>query len=304
MLGLGLACSNAPSIFLPAEHWPKIYDSIPPDTTDLEPFYTRGEKPEQVQGYMTRVDAAFSALQAELERFKPDALVVLGADDHEVFSRINFPALHVYYGEAVTAVKGFAGFPETVNGTVDIACHSELAVEIVRGLTERGFEPSFGNVFNPIGRTDGGLSHSLAAPVLRLTSGSNIPIVPISLNCLFPPLPSAARCFDLGVTLAEILAERPERVALLASGGLSYDPMARWVDEPFDRWIIDTLSRGKVADLKKLFKVDSENFRGYTGAIRTWITVAAACSKPAKVLDYIPARHAKTGLCFAYWPMD
>ena len=80
--------------------------------------------------------------------------------------------------------------------------------------------------------------------------------------------------------------------------------MARWVDEPFDRWIIDILSRGKVADLKKLFKVDSENFRSYTGAIRTWITVAAACSRPAKVLDYIPARHAKTGVCFAYWPMD
>ena len=43
----------------------------------------------------------------------------------------------------------------------------------------------------------------------------------------------------LGRALGEILEERPERVALLASGGLSHDhhrERAGWVDEPFDRW--------------------------------------------------------------------
>lgn len=72
--------------------------------------------------------------------------------------------------------------------------------------------------------------------------------------------------------------------------------------QAFDRWTIENLASGKIEEIKKLFRIDSENLRGLTGEIRSWITVAAACQRAANIIDYIPARQAKTGLCFAYWP--
>jgi hypothetical protein len=42
--------------------------------------------------------------------------------------------------------------------------------------------------------------------------------------------------------------------------------------------------------------------RGGTGEIRNWIAVAGAYDgSKGIVVDYIPARHAVTGLGFAYW---
>jgi hypothetical protein len=32
--------------------------------------------------------------------------------------------------------------------------------------------------------------------------------------------------------------------------------------------------------------------------------VAAAMDRPATIVDYIKAHHAKTGLGFAYWPVE
>jgi len=54
--------------------------------------------------------------------------------------------------------------------------------------------------------------------------------------------------------------------------------------------------------LQELFTFDSDTLRSGTGEIRSWITVAGAFDGVrATVIDYIPARHAVTGLGFAYW---
>ena len=43
---------------------------------------------------------------------------------------------------------------------------------------------------------------------------------------------------------------------------------------------------------------------GGTGEIRAWISVAAACGRAARVVEYLASHHAKAGLGFAYWPWD
>jgi protocatechuate 4,5-dioxygenase beta chain len=51
-----------------------------------------------------------------------------------------------------------------------------------------------------------------------------------------------------------------------------------------------------------MFMTDSATLRGGTGEIRNWIAVAGAYDGiKGNVVDYIPARHAVTGLGFAYW---
>jgi Catalytic LigB subunit of aromatic ring-opening dioxygenase len=144
-------------------------------------------------------------------------------------------------------------------------------------------------------------------PAKRLLPRLDVPIIPLYLNCYFPPLPTAARCWQLGEALARILATRKERVAIYASGGLSHDPVgprAGWIDTPMDKWILDRIATNRGRDLQHLFTMDSATMRGGSGEIRAWIVAAAACQWKGEIVDYIPAHHAKTGLGFAYWPQQ
>ena len=302
MLGLGLAASSAAPVFLPKDDWQKLYSKVSPEVVDLQPFMGKGETVELAQSYVERLNSAFNTLRAQIEDYRPDAIIVVGADRGEMFSRINIPTFSIYTGKEAPAAQGVLDLPETIKGTVTIPCDSGLANVLLDGLVSREFEMSWGSEFKPVGNKGNYLSHSIAAPIQRLVPKLNIPIIPLFINVYSPPLPSAQRCWDLGLAIREAMAERPEKIAILASGGLSYDPAARWVDEPFDRWILDNLQGGKPEKLKRLFTFDSENLRGPTGEIRAWITVAATSQSKAKVVDYIPARQTKTGLAFAYWP--
>ena len=92
----------------------------------------------------------------------------------------------------------------------------------------------------------------------------NIPIVPFHVNSYFPPMPSARRCYELGRVIAEALKDRPEKVAIMASGGLSHDPRgprAGWIDAPLDRWVLEQLRSGDGEALCHLFEFDSDTLR-------------------------------------------
>ena len=118
-------------------------------------------------------------------------------------------------------------------------------------------------------------------------------------------MPSARTCYDLGRAIAAALKHRPEKVAIMASGGLSHDPRgprAGWIDTPLDHWVLEQLRGGNGEALCQLFQFDSDTLRSGTGEIRSWIVVAGACdAAQATIVDYIPAHHAVTGLGFAYW---
>src|SRR5207247_7105590 len=138
-----------------------------------------------------------------------------------------------------------------------------------------------------------------AAPPLEF------PPAGVSLTGYPPPLPSAARCAQLGEAIADVLRDRPERVAIYASGGLSHFPgmyNAGWIDQPLDRWILERLERNDLAALQHLFTFDSDNMRSGTGEVRAWISAAAAMKRPATVVEYVAAHCTQTGCGFVYWP--
>ncbi|HZQ37678.1 MAG TPA: hypothetical protein VFD32_17225, partial [Dehalococcoidia bacterium] len=113
------------------------------------------------------------------------------------------------------------------------------------------------------------------------------------------------RCAQLGEAIRDVLAERPERVAIYASGGLSHYPgefNVGWIDRSLDKWILERLERGDIEALKHLFTFDSDNMRAGTGEVRAWISVAAAMARPAHVVEYVPAHCTVTGCGFVYWP--
>src|SRR5262249_56889448 len=68
-----------------------------------------------------------------------------------------------------------------------------------------------------------------------------IPIIPFFTTVYVPPLPTPQRCAALGRAVAEIVKGRKERVAIIASGGMSHFPGTRKYLHPefdFDRWLV------------------------------------------------------------------
>ena len=62
-----------------------------------------------------------------------------------------------------------------------------------------------------------------------------LPLVPLYVNVYLPPQPTPRRCYAWGRALRAILDARPERVALMASGGLSHYPGTdRYASPDFD----------------------------------------------------------------------
>jgi protocatechuate 4,5-dioxygenase beta chain len=132
-----------------------------------------------------------------------------------------------------------------------------------------------------------------------------VPLVCVFVNEFFDPLPTTERCAQLGEAIADVLADRPERIALYATGGMSHMPFednAFWIDQTLDRWVLDRLEKNDVAALTHLFTFDSDNLRSGTGELRAWVSVAAAMKRRAKVVDYVPAYATTAGCGFVYWP--
>ena len=305
-IGLGLASSHAPNMFAPAEKWAIRYSER--TRGKPQPGEAQHETIEIIQGYIERITAAFRELERQLAAYQPDALIMVGDDQGEVFDRlVGMPTIGLLLAEEAAGSLGLEHLGESApKEMVRLRGHPELAEFLAQGLIDHNFDITCMHKLQATGRPERGLGHAFTRTAPKLMPDLNIPVVIIFLNCYYPPLPTARRCYDLGRTLREILDERPERVAIYGSGGLSHDPVgprAGWIDQPLDRFLLQALADGKPEKLLGLYTFDSDTVRSGTGEIRNWITVAGALhDRRATIVDYIPAYHAVTGLGFAAWP--
>jgi protocatechuate 4,5-dioxygenase beta chain len=303
---LGLASSHAPSMFTPAEEWPRVHKALVRDVP--QPPQLAQETPEVIASYCDRIGRGFQALRQQLEAAKPDALVIVGDDQREVFSDACVPAIALFLGESAegtTSISWIGQKPE--DNRVTLTCQSELSRALLRSLVRGGWDPAYIEKLTPLAKPAHGLGHAFSRLGRALgVAESGLPVILVFLNAYHPPLPTARRCYELGQAMRAFFDGRPERVAILGSGGMSHDPLgprAGWVDETLDHWVLERIASGEGEELTNLFGFESEMFHGGTGEIRSWITVAGALAgSRATVVDYIPARHAVTGLGFAYWP--
>ncbi|MSQ72798.1 MAG: hypothetical protein EXR27_16125 [Betaproteobacteria bacterium] len=274
---------------------------------DSQPHTARLETPEVIAALIERIEKSFAVLREQLHAYRPDALLVIGDDQNDLFSFANMPTLAVYTGKEVWGASkpGYTGIPPE-QSRIHLKVHTELAQDLIKGLVKRDFDPANLGEMMPLGREPArGASHMMMYPAPKLMPDLDIPVIPVFLNEYFPPLPSGRRCWNLGLAIADIFKNHSARIAMYASGGLSHDPngpRAGWIDEPMDHWILERIASNRGEELTNLFSFDSATVRGGSGEIRAWISVAAACRRAGVVVDYFPVHHAKTGVGFAYWP--
>ncbi|HEY2017659.1 MAG TPA: hypothetical protein VGH38_29335 [Bryobacteraceae bacterium] len=229
---------------------------------------------------LRQLDAGIAAMRLlgrqMLDETRPDALIVIGSDHLETFFLSAVPTFALIAGERIQAA--FAG------RTYDLPCHP-MAEGLLEHLVSAGFDMVYSQ--------DAVLGHAFAAPFEWVLEKREIPVVPIFVNSYLPPLPTARRCAALGKAIADYIGTRTERVAIVASGGLSHYPGTWKYPEPayeFDRWAIAQMERGSTEAILSLTNRQLDEV-GNT-EILSWATLFGAIgAQPGELLSYQPTWH-------------
>ena len=153
----------------------------------------------------------------------------------------------------------------------------------------------------------------ISIPQRFLDPDNRLPVVPILTNCLNRHQPSPRRFFELGAVIARAIAHDPDnrRIAVIATGGLSHDPLGpNWclVDEAFDRRFLALLEAGDTEQLFGEYTLERimEPGKGGTPELLNWFVAlgAVGAGRKATVLCYESVPEWATGVGYAMWPID
>jgi aromatic ring-opening dioxygenase catalytic subunit (LigB family) len=148
----------------------------------------------------------------------------------------------------------------------------------------------------------------ISVPTHYLNPDARFRLVPITMNCNVPPIPTPTRAYAVGRLLGGALRAYPAaaRVAVIATGGLSHEPGGPryfWVDEEFDRWFLDLLKAGDHERLLRECTLERMEAAGSGGTaeLLAWVLVLAMTRGPADVLAYMPAIAWRSGTGMVVW---
>jgi 2,3-dihydroxyphenylpropionate 1,2-dioxygenase len=212
-----------------------------------------------------------------LDETKPDTILFLGSDHLETFSVTCVPTFAIIAGNRVIAEHG--GFH------YDVPNNRDLAEHLLAKLIESNFDIAYSE--------DALLGHTFAVPFEYVLEKRNIPVVPFFTNVYLPPLPTMQRCAALGRQIAKIIKDRPERVAVIASGGMSHYPGTSKYETPefnFDYWMISQMEIGNVEAILNL-QPEQLDEAGNTEMLN-WATMLGMIgSVPGELIQYTPTWH-------------
>ncbi len=235
--------------------------------------YPSDEDPAQLDASI----AGMRELGKLLDETAPDVIIFVGSDHLETFSIGCVPTFAILAGNR--AIAEFAG------RQFSLPIHREMAEDLLTRLVSAGFDLAYSE--------DAILGHAFAVPFEFVIGGRDIPVIPIHTNVYMPPLPTPRRCAALGHALAEAIAARSERVAIIASGGMSHYPGTWKYSQPefeFDKWMIAELEAGNV---EALFSLTSEQLdeAGNTELLPWAILLGAIGATPGELVQYTPTWH-------------
>jgi aromatic ring-opening dioxygenase catalytic subunit (LigB family) len=235
--------------------------------------YPPSEDPKQLDADI----AAMRELGKDLDETKPDLAIVFGSDHLETFFLSSVPTFAVMAGE--TSRAKFAG------KEYEMTVHHAFAEDLLDKLVRADFDMTYSQ--------DAELGHSFAAVYEWVIEDRAIPVVPIFINTYLPPLPSARRCEAMGKVIAKVIARRPERVAIIASGGMSHYPGTWKYPQPdfeFDYWAIGQMEKGNHRALLDL-TVEQLDEVGNTEMLPWMALFGCIGNLPGELITYQPTWH-------------
>jgi gallate dioxygenase len=181
----------------------------------------------------------YRPMRAWLERERPD-IVILFSNDH--FTSFFLDVIPTFaLGVASTHEIADEGWGKRalppVPGDTDLGWH------LARSLVEDGFDPAVCHRMP--------LDHGCLSPLSALfpwTPSWPVRVIPILVNVLHFPIPTAARCFELGraVRRAVMSYEDDVRVVVLGTGGLSHQLTGErfgYINPEWDAQFLDLIER-------------------------------------------------------------
>lgn len=182
---------------------------------------------------------AFRAMGDDFTAGKPDLLVVLSDDHLHNFFLNNFPAFCFGCAENYeTPIEHWLNAERRV-----LAGDQRFGSFLLQRALASDFDPSFSMEMV--------LDHGVLTPLVLAGIEAAVPVVPVLINCVQPPMPTMRRSYKLGQFLRKAIADYDgvERIAILATGGISHDiatPRMGMVNEDFDRTLLALMEAGDV----------------------------------------------------------
>jgi protocatechuate 4,5-dioxygenase beta chain len=238
----------------------------------------------------------FQAVHRWLQKIRPDVVVVFYNDHGLNFFLDKMPTFAVgaaddyrYADEGWGIPAMFPAFP----GQVQLSWH------LIESLVRDEFDVTTCQEML--------VDHAFAVPMALLwPAAATWPVmtVPIAINTVQHPLPSAARCFKLGQAVGRAIDTFPEdlKVVVVGSGGLSHQlegPRAGFINKEFDLMCMEKLVGDPVA-LTRYSNVQLVDLAGSQGVeILMWLAARGALTGDVSSVHsnyHIPISNTASGL--------
>ena len=252
------------------------------------------------QGSDCKTARLYAEVARHLREASPDVLVIYTDDHFNTFFFDNFPTFAVGIADQICGPNDQTAMP-----SYRVAGEAALASHVHARAIAGGFDLSLVQEFE--------VDHSIMVPLHFLTPDMQIPIVPLFINGLAPPLPSAQRCLALGRAVGDAIADWPanKRVAVVGSGSFSLEiggpkiPLGERAGTPDPQWarhVQDHLEHGRVDDLvEESTPARLAQAGNIGGELLNWIAMLGVVGdrKPNFIAPEIEHGHA-----YAAWRLD
>jgi Catalytic LigB subunit of aromatic ring-opening dioxygenase len=330
---LGIGSSHGPMLTTPPDQWELRADD---DRKNPEHHYKNrvwtypeleaeraGEnfaaqlRPEVKRERFDRCQAAIATLARVFAETAPDAVVVVGNDQNEMFWDSPVPTFTVYWGETIPnqlpTAEAAARFPPGIrvamranapDEPVEYPGAPDLGLHILKSIQAEGFDIASMQKLPPHRGGWVSIPHAFGFIFHRIMGDKVPPAVPVVENTFYPPnQPTIARSIAFGEALARAIRgwDSDKRVAIIASGGLTHFV----IDEEVDQFILGAIRAG---DSKRLEQLGEGIFQSGTSETKNWIPVIGAMAELGcrpNVVDYVPCYRSAAGtgnaMGFVYW---
>ena len=245
----------------------------------------------------SKLDSAFGHLKKGLSEASPDCLLILTSDHVTNFFYNNAPMFCLGVSDTCTGPA-----PKEMAELRIPRATLKVDTTMAKGLLNYGIESGIDFSYSQ----EMILDHAFMVPLSLLTPHMDLPIVPLHINGMLPPRPTAARCFRLGQQIGDYLRNHYNgNVAVLASGSFSGDiggPKMGSIDTALDLEFLELVKDAKAQDMVNKATPEILDRAGVANEILIWITLQGVLGnlKPS-FTDYICGKDWSTAATLATW---